>query len=285
MLSMACCQHCRHDFDLSQERCPHCALPGLFPNVAMAEEDGERHALGLRYDQALDSASARGAEAVVLDFEAAAARSMAVIARSYGDTYILASGDNRGFGTYYRQIEAETQFPKGEDWDILRRAADLALFRGYEKNVRFAALSLEQRGLGSYGDFSWVLKEDMIAHRASVFEENSVFFMRNHDIRISEVHRLPRGFRATWAERGKLCTAKLAGRISKATAASDYPGLLLRSGASTLDDEFVEVHVGGPVTVRTLERIVVTRGDVLRWQGIEMALRENLERFGVELET
>ncbi len=285
MPSTTRCQHCRHDFDLSLDRCPHCALPGLFPNVAMAEKDGEQHALGQRYDQALAAASARGAEDAVRDFEAAASKSVAVIARSLEATQMLAAGDNQGFGTYYRQIDAETRFPTGEAWDVLRRVADAALFRGYEKNVRFAALSLDEHGLGTYGECSWVLKEKMIAHRASVFEENSVSFMESHDVKLSRAHELPRGYRATWAERGRLCAAKLAGRIDSATSEDDYPGLLLRAGKTTADDDFVEVHIGGPMTIRTLERVLMTRSNKRRRRVIEKALLEKLENFGVELET
>lgn len=119
------------------------------------------------------------------------------------------------------------------------------IVRGFE--AASAALSLDGNVLKSYGDCSWVLREDMIAHRASLFEENSVLFMEHHDVAIAEAHKLPRGHRAVWAERSKLCVAKLAAKIGHETTDAEFPKLLLRDGRTPEGDEFVEVHVGGPM--------------------------------------
>lgn len=285
MLNTTACQHCRHSFAIWLDRCPHCARPGLFPNVKMAEDAEEQKALSRRYDRAVRDAKARGAEPAVRDFEAAAASSVAVIARSFEDTQRLAQGDDQGYATYYQLTQAGVRFVKGEKWDVLRRVADEALFGAYKQEIRFAALSLDGSGLRSYGECSLVLREDMIAHRASVFEENSVVFMDRHDVPMSEAHKLPRGYRASWQDRSRLCIAKLGDKINAGTLASEFPGLLLRQSSKPDKDEFVEVHVGGPMTVRTLEKVVVMGGRRKRRRALARALRAKLKRFGVTVES
>ena len=284
MLRTTRCPYCQHDFAMALEHCPHCGRPSRFPNVAIAEYPEERQALQMRYDQAMRDASARGVGQILRELEAASTASVAVIARSFEETQMFAGGDNQGHATYYLQVEAEVRLPRGEKWDVLRRVTDAALFEGYENRVRFAALSLDGRALKNYGDCAWVLREDMIAHRASLLDENSVMFMEHHDVTVSQAHRLPPGHRAAWAERSKLCVAKLAAMISDKTTPAEFPKLLLRDGRTTEDDEFVEVHVGGPMTPRTLERVIVMKGNKRRRQAIARALEAKLNKLGVHLE-
>jgi hypothetical protein len=252
------CDHCGNTFHPSAERCPHCANPGLFPNVFAAQAAGEREALEKRYKAANLEAESRGAGDAVREFEAAMAGSQAVIARPARELLRLATSDNEIYGTYYDPINAGLRLPAGGKWDILRGVVDSALFPNYKEQIRFAALSLDGLGLSNYGEYSITLRADMIAHRASVFEENSILFMKHHDIKIAEAHKLPEGYRATWNDRGRLCVAKLAMSVDGATSAGKYSGILLRQGATSEQDEFVEVHIWGPLTVRTIEEVRLT---------------------------
>ncbi len=67
------------------------------------------------------------------------------------------------------------------------------------------------------------------------------------------------------------------------TSAKDFPKLLLRQGSMPEDDEFVEVHVGGPMTVRTLERVVLKLDT--GHSTTSKALRAKLEKHGVKVES
>ncbi len=107
------CPDCGYTFAMTQDRCPHCARPARFPNVAMAADAKERDALDRRYAKALRDAAKRGAEPEVRDFEDAAASSTAVIARSFEETRRLAD-DGQGYASYYQQTEAGMRFSVGE---------------------------------------------------------------------------------------------------------------------------------------------------------------------------
>jgi hypothetical protein len=80
--------------------------------------------------------------------------------------------------------------------------------------------------------------------------------------------------------------AKLADRFMPETAEAEFPALLLRPGLRPEDDEFVEVHIWGPMTRRTFARVVLSQpagaGKVGRVR--VKALRAKLAAVGIDLE-
>jgi len=174
-------------------------------------------------------------------------------------------------------IEAGLKLPDDDEWDHAREIADTVLFPHYKEHIRFAALSLDGVGLSTFGSCSIELRDEMIGHRASVFDENSVLFIKRHGVKV------PKGYRAIWSERDKLCTAKLATRVDSATTPNQYSGLLLTQGASPEAHEFVEVHIFGPMTALTMAkvRITVTKP---RSKATIRALKSALAKHGVPVE-
>ncbi len=153
------------------------------------------------------------------------------------------------------------------------------------QEIRFAALSLDGVGVLSYGPCSLVLSERMISHRSSVFEENSVLFMDHMGISMASAHQLPVGYRATWPERSKLCVAKLVAKgFPSTTAPGELSQLLRAQGTTGEEDDFVEVHVWGPISIRTVDRVVVTRIKRTPSKALLGALRSKLAKFGLKLE-
>jgi len=278
------CEFCHNHFSSASERCPHCARPGLFPNVRAADDDDERNALNRRYQEAISDAASRKTDQAAKDFEAAVTRSQAVIARSLNELQRLATSDNELYATYHQLVDAGLRLPSGDQWNTLRVLTDETLFSGYKQHIRFAALSLDRIGLHNYGECSLVLRDDMIAHRASVFEENSVVWMAKHQIKISEATDLPKGYRAVWSERVKLAVAKLSEKIQSTTRADSYSGLLLEQGATSEDDQFIEVHIWGQMTARTFEHVIVEQPQQQMSSVTLNALREKLGAVGVKME-
>lgn len=274
------CAECSHDFSFSSERCPHCGRPGLYPNVDAANDAAEVAALERRYISAKQEAQTRGATTAVDLFQAEVGNSQAVIARPAGEFQRLSTSDNEVYATYYQLLNAGVKLQMGEKWDALRRVADDALFTGYREHIRFAALTLDGLALPHYGECFIVLRAEMIAHRASVFEENSVLFMKHHGVKMEDAYRLPKGYRATWDERPKLGVAKLAGRIDASTPPGAYSGLLLRPGATPEEDDFVEVHIWGPMTIRTVERVTFNPRERTP-RAVIKSHQQRLAKFGV----
>ena len=275
------CPHCLNHIPQPAQQCPHCGQPGIFWNVIAAGDAEERAALKQRYDNARADSMKRGVDSVLQHFEVAVARSIAVITRSDSEVLRLASGAQQLFATYYQQIEGKFRLPDGDEWASVREITDSVLFPNYKDQIHFAALSLNDIGLSNYGTCSITLREDRIVHRSSVLEDNSVLFMERHGVKVKRNPDVPKGFRATWAERDKLCVAKLARSIDYTTNASEYSGLLLKQGASSDDDEFVEVHIFGPMTVLTIASVKVTEPKVRARATVVKALKSKLAKYGV----
>jgi hypothetical protein len=274
------CSYCGHPVPLDWSLCPHCARPSLYPNVRAAEQEDERKALAIRHEQAVRDAEARGCGGVVRDFEVAAGASAAVLTRPLGEVERLASSDRQLYSTYYQLLEAEVKLPDGDEWEPLRHLADEALFRNFKEKIRFAALALDGVGLPHYGECTLVLREEMIAHRASLLEDNSALLMKR------VAYNLPAGLRATWPDRVFLCVAKLADRFCPETKKAEFASLLMRPRSSPELDEFVEVHIWGPMTRRTFAKVILRRrpGSRPALRSVVKALRLRLAGAGVDFE-
>lgn len=280
------CEYCGNPLPLSCEECPHCAQPGLFPNVRMANSAEERSALDDRYQRAIADATLRGCEDIIRQFEGTIESSLAVIARSLEVLEWLAESDCNIYTTYDQMVEAGSRIPSGDKWDPLRASAEAAIYPTNKKKVRYAALALGDAGLRNYGNCFLFLQSELIAHRATVFEENCVLFMDHQGIKMSDADKIPKGYRAMWEERTKLCIAKLARKIDRTTTADQFSQILLYNGTTTGDDDFVEVHIWGSMTSRTLQRVIVTGQPKRKRLPVKLKiLQEKLAKVGVSFET
>ena len=248
------CDRCQFDIPLDRTSCPHCGGATICPNVRLADTAEEKAALDRRYRDALHLTSNRAN--VVQQFEDATSKSRAVMGATIKKLLELATGLYEVYATYYDLLDlrflrlADAGQP---DWSKRRSQAEIELL-GSKKHIdqlHYAALSIDGHSLPTYGECTIWLSDKMIAHRATVFEGNSALFIHR------KILDFPPGWRATWAERAKLCVAKLANRITPSTQSHDFPEILLKPGSNGLDDEFVEVHVFGEMTIRTFEKVLV----------------------------
>jgi len=182
-------------------------------------------------------------------------------------------------------LHGGVRLPTSTRWDRLRGLADWELFGSARDDVRFAALSTDGGWLENYGDVALELAEHMIAHRATVFEENSALFFERQ--RRSGVEPpVVAGHRARWSDRGKLALAKHAKDLDEASTEGGFSQLLLHCGATSEDDVFVEVHIYGSMTRRSLCRVLVHLDKVREKVGDAgiVHLRERLDAVHVPVE-
>ncbi len=247
------CSYCGESFVVGLRWCPHCAQPSLFPNVDHASTLEETEALSKRYQAQVERAKASGQDAALSKFEQHAASSCACKGMPRWELERLVASDTATAATYYQQIDGRSRIPDDNRWDRLRRIADAAFFQSFGEDIHFAALSTDGRWLTSYGDGAIFFKDDMISHRATVFETNTATWVED-----SGALKIPPGYRAVWTERSHLAVAKLG------EAACDEPcdmsSLLLSCGRSSADDSFMEVHIYGGFTIRSATSVVFRRG-------------------------
>jgi hypothetical protein len=277
------CELCSELMPDTVTECPHCGRPSLFPNVTAAARADEEAALEVRVTQAAASAAARGAADKTRQFADAIETAEAVANRYFGELFRLAWSDDQVYATYYQRVQAGLQIPESDVWNRLRAIADTIIFGDMNKaSIRFATLSLNGTGLENYGDCALTLKTSMIAHRASVFEENAVIFVEKHDIRAKDKFVMPLGFQAPWAHRAQLCLAKLSDQIMADTDPAEFQNILLSPGLTSGDDKFVEVHIWGSLTIRSFFRVVVRNWIAAPMDVDVAAFRARLSAIGVE---
>ena len=249
------CPHCHGEIRDSERNCPVCGHDCGYPNVRAAQRPEEMDALAQRLHAPEASATARGCIDVFSQFRRAVASSKAVLCRSLSKVMELVSSDNELYASFYQLVGMGARRPEDSTTERDRLIADDLLFPYYREQIRFAALSLDGRGATSWGDCSLVLRDIAIRDRATVFEENSLYFCSARGLGVGRP--VPPGYRAVWGERDQLAAAKLEALLKPGMQPREFPGILLKTSGKPPREEFVEVHIYGPLHRQSIERLVV----------------------------
>src|ERR1017187_9054426 len=201
------CPVCSEEVRPHERLCVACQTDCGFPNVRAAEQEDEKRALAGRVADAERQAAANGPTSILAKLRAAARRSRAVRARSLDEVYALVKSDDKLMGTFYDLKGAGLLRPSATNMEASRQSAEPLVFPNYHEKILFAALTLDVIGLFTYGNCAMVFQEAKIANRATVFEENCVFFCQRRDIGPRRP-TVPPGYRATWARREDLVDRK-----------------------------------------------------------------------------
>ena len=207
------CSICQSPIDISSRFCAGCGADIGFPNVRASSSREEADALIQRRADAEISAKSKQCEQVLHAFEDSVRESKAVINKNVGEIQALISSDNALYSTFYNLVDAQARLPENSLYDMARGPIDSTLFPYYYNQMRFAALSLDGRGVQKFGALTMVLREHIIKHRATVFEENSVEFCLRQKIVLGSP--LPPGYRTVWEMRHQLAAAKLHPKFPK----------------------------------------------------------------------
>lgn len=281
-MSTFTCSFCTEKIPLSARNCPNCQTDVGFPNVRITQIQGEKSALQKRVSDADVSSGLRKCKVLVDRFEHCVSGSKAVFCRSIDLVHELVNRENMLYISFQKQVNAGMRIPNEDVWEIARPAVEATLFPHYNEQINYMCLTVNNKGLTNYGIYSIVLKDQMICNRSSVFEENSVVFMNKHKVVVG--HPIPPGYRASWDDRGKLAVAKLHSKIDQTTLEDQFSEILVRSGVDSSLDDFIEVHVYGPISPKSFERIVgpkpVKGSDLVLWKSIE----RQCSRQGIILE-
>jgi hypothetical protein len=250
----AACNQCGFSPVDLEPHCPTCGSQRMPPNVVLASRATEQDALIARVE---DSLVGRPPDSVanVLSFGGAVRGSVAVVNVSVRRAIDFVESNTLLYATYAGLMEAGARLPAPDVDDARRRSVEAILFGSYGEAMRYAALSLTGAGLDSYGPIAMVLRDQAIAQRASLLEENSFDFVERHKLRPGTA--IPAGFRSPWVTRHQLAMAKCASEIDATTSEIEHPSLLCRSSRDRRTDKFIEVFIFGPFGRGAIERLVL----------------------------
>lgn len=251
--------------------CPACGSDVGFPNVRMAEKHCEVQALELRVAKARQSAAAANYSASLENFGEAIKRSSAVIGRPLRKIIDLVEDPNRPYTSFHNELNSGARIPEDNIFDKTRTQFENALFPNFYKDILFAALTLDGRWHEWFGKHALILKDQMISHRATVFEENPFVFANRHSIKLTE--NFPEGYRCTWERRGELAIAKLYQKLDKSTKFEEYANVILPDDGENAEKDYIEVHIFGSFNRNAIQKIAgpvpLAREDRVFWKKLK----------------
>jgi len=213
-----------------------------------------------------------------LSYEAALADSVAVICRSLDQVKALLSSESAVYISFYSQRSSGGRRAEETPIETQRETTDVRVFPSYHGNIRFAALSLDGKGVRSYGACSLVLRSIAIARRTTVFWENAVEFCNR--VCPEQTELIPPGYRAPWPLRAKLAATKAEPQLDRQATAEEFSRILLDG------DRFVEVHIYGPLNRDSFDRLLIPRfsgkADLAMVAGIRDVIRK--DGLGIKVE-
>ncbi len=250
------------------------------PNVRLAERAQEKEALRKRYEEAKVAAEARGVKDRLAEFERAVSMAGAVINISIDNADSLLANDKTLYSNYRLQVDGEVRMVAELENDVKRTAVECSFFGSTAKDIRYAALSLDGVGLRSYGEISLRLKEIAVETRASLLECNTYTFVKRHPFWAGSMPEA--GYRATWQGKAELAVAKCGAMIERQTTQAAFARLVLRSSGSREDDEFIEIHIHGKISLQAFEAAVLPKagGTPTKDQKLNV-IRDRLDKLGI----
>ncbi len=251
------CPICNESYAGIESSCRTCNNWRGYPNVILASHPDEQAALDQRYQRSASTAASRNAAGPFQDFQTEVKHSKAVLNCSIEFALWFFSREDVLYASYYEQLVDGIRQPARVEYDRHRAAADAILYGTHAREIIFAALSLDGKGLVSYGPVSMQLRDVAIAFRATVLEENLYAFIARHGLVAGMP--LPNGYIATWSRRDVLASVKIEPWLDVHTTLDAFPALLLTSTGNRPDDCYLEVHIYGPFNHRAVERVLAPK--------------------------
>lgn len=242
---------CGHSFPMTCGACPHCGRQ-YFPNVSIACSPLEMRKLESRFAKAMEESGLNGSLSEFEDFKSECEKSHAVFAVTLERLFYQVGLETQVVQTYHQLEKSRLRETVDalRNWATLRPQAEAELLGSIShiEQLHYACLSLDWRTPSGYGDCVIRLKEGMILHRSSCFEGNTA-------VLYDELRSFENCLRSSWRDRGKLAAVVFSGRLRSGLRRDEFAGVLVQRGESSPQDKFIEVHVFGPMTIRTFEEV------------------------------
>lgn len=222
----------------------------------MASHKEELQALRKRYRSAVTTAKKNTTFAELEQLRRYALQTFPVINGSLDFIVGFVSSKHALYSTYQKQLHAQTRKPATFEQDGERLAVESKIFVSFGEDITYAALSCDGRGLWSYGNVGFRIKEQAVAHRSTVLEENSFVFYERNQLGKPK-HSMPFGFMSKWDERDKLVIAKLAKDLAPGQSEKAIQSLILQSNGNRALDNFLEIHIFGTFDINAVEELYI----------------------------
>jgi hypothetical protein len=247
------CLICNARNSWSSDRCTVCKTDLGAPLRRELLGQEEKDALAKRYQAAWEDATAQGFADLLKSFEdQVQSNSVATISvwPAFLDQIL---DDSALYSGYTRLVASEIRWPAMRSDDRARMTVEWIMFGSLASDIRYAALSVDGAGPASYGNSTIVLRELTVKDSATLLEDNSYKFVRDHQLTFDI--EIPAGYRAVWQDRHMLAVSKLAKKVGSGQTPTNAAGILLFSEGDRQTDDFIEVHIWGAFDHQSIEGV------------------------------
>lgn len=253
------CPNCNQLNDVSESACGSCGITFLHQvNVRRSLIPAEREALEKRYKSALSELSVKSLDAEVNLLETVVIdEGKAVLNLGFDFLWDWLMYPGKAYQSYRRTVAADLRKRATFENDLKRSSVESLLF-GSHVDIIYAALTVDQSSVRSYGPVTVVLRNSTIENRTSMLEKNSFFFVNDAmTIGWTFGKPLPVGFMAQWSDRHKLAVAKLKDALKKDISSEELADAILSSDGNRAADEFMELYIYGNIISTGVEKIKI----------------------------
>ncbi|WP_345953006.1 hypothetical protein [Mucilaginibacter sp. PAMB04168] len=253
------CPVCHVNTNISESVCAACGHPfAQTVNIRRALLKTEVFTLEKRYKEAKETLTNRSltSEGDFLENEVLV-KGKAVINLDFPFLWDWLMHRDRSYQSYRRiVIEGLRQRADFEN-DLQRSIVESYLF-GSHIDIIYAALSLNESGLISYGKVSIILKTKAIEPRTSLLEKNSYVFV-DEAVAQGWNHKmpLPPGSMAPWRNRHQLALVKCQDRVVPGLTSDQAASIILYSDGNRANDDFMELYIYGNIVKAVVEKIKI----------------------------
>jgi len=252
------CPNCNRDqAQINFVKCEYCGFDLGAPNVNVVSTEIELKALQQRYEEATKYASNNGTEHQLNKFHEFFTKNVNAIINLKLPVLREWIINNSAYKSYHRSVEEGNRFIAAIKDDQKRSVIDGVFHGSYGKDIIYAALTLNGKGLISYGECGVIIDENAVRLRASILEENSFTFIKAHNLNF-ENFEIPIGFRSSWENKIKIAIAKLYKKITLDDE-NDFCRFLLFSAGNRQTDNFIEVHIYKEITTLAIKHIYLPK--------------------------
>lgn len=282
------CEECGHLNERNRSKCDRCdeKIGYGYSNVNIYADDYFKDALKDRYNAIILLSIKENRKEVTTQFEDAVNSLSRPVINMDNSLLFNMVNEDADYLPYRRAVEDNKRIIASIRNDYKRTSIDNAFYGSVGADILFAALSLDDNGLSSYGDTSIVLNTALIKKRISVFEKNS-FLLYDELTKDKNWNPIefppPPGSFAIWENRQQLAVTKCYSLLNQE---DNFCVNLLQNGTNKSDDEFIELHILGKISYFQFLKVKFQKQPTSKSWSKDFAIaKEKLKVKDVEIET
>ncbi len=286
LLTLKCkISRCQTENLRNASHCKKCGNSLGFVTVNLLSDPYFQDGLEARYRAVIAELGANGTADEVKRFEKCVLENGKAVINMDSKLLFKIVNENEDYLSYQRAVEQGKRVKADFENDQNRCVVESA-FYGYDgRNIVYAALSLDEKGLESYGDVSVVLRTEDIEARSTIFETNTYFLFDElvaNGWRVREL--MPPGHCGTWNERVQIASIKHSAQIRENQGVADFAALILRSDGDRKNDVLLELHIFNQIGPYQFEKVNIEKKTASKFKLVESkVLKLKLADLGVTI--